>query len=204
MKRRTLITAHSGAENTIDNTIESIRVMADCGADVIEIDVRMHEGRLVMSHDEPKGEVDSLADAFAIVEKHPGLRMNIDLKQTGIVSAVAELARKCGVEDRLLFTGGVGEDDFPAIRERGLTVWYNSDAMPKDADWLAGVDALGFGGLNLYFGDVTEELEKNAHRLSVWTVDDEAMLRKLLSLGVMGITTRCPVLAMQLRDEIQK
>jgi glycerophosphoryl diester phosphodiesterase len=204
MMIKTLITAHSGAENTVDNTLESIRVMADCGADVIEIDVRMHEGRLVMSHDAPSGAVDSLEDAFAIVKAHPGLKMNIDLKQTGIVSAVAELAERCGVEDRLLFTGGVGEEDFPAIRTHGLTVWYNSDLMPEDADWLAGVDALGFDTLNLYHGDVDDHLLENAHRLSIWTVNDEELLRRFLAAGAKGITTRKPLLAMKLRDEIQK
>lgn len=201
---KTLITAHSGAENTVDNTLESIRVMAGCGADVIEVDVRMYAGRLVMSHDEPSGPCDSLEDCFRIVREHPGLKMNIDLKQRGIVSAVAELAEECGVTDRLLFTGSVGEEDFPAVRSLGLTVWYNNDAMPEDADWLAGVDALGFGGLNLHYGDVNDALVKHAGRLSVWTVDDEALLRSFLAAGVMGITTRRPVLALKLRDEIQK
>ena len=203
MKAKTLITAHSGSENTIDNTLESIRVMAGCGADVIEIDVRLHEGRLVMSHDVPSGAVDALEEGFRIVAQHPGVRMNIDLKQTGIVKAVAELAAKCGVEDRLLFTGAVGEEDFPCVRERNLTVWYNNDAMPEDADWLAGVDALGFGGLNLHYGEVSEALFESAHRLSVWTVDDEALLRRFLAAGVMNITTCFPVLAMKLRNEIQ-
>ena len=204
MKTKTLITAHSGAENTIDNTLESIRVMAGCGADVIEIDVRLHEGRLVMSHDVPSGAVNSLEEGFRIVAQHPDVRMNIDLKQTGIVRAVAELAAECGVEDRLLFTGAAGEEDFSCVRERNLTVWYNNDAMPGDADWLAGVDALGFGGLNLHYGDVDDALLENAHRLSVWTVDDEDLLRSFLAAGVMGITTRRPVLARKLRDEIQK
>lgn len=203
MKYKTLITAHSGAENTIDNTLESIRVMADCGADIIEIDVRMHEGVLIMSHDEPEAQCDALEDAFRIVREHPGLKMNIDLKQSGIVCAVAELAEKCGVTDRLLFTGAVGEEDFPCVRERGLTVWYNSDAMDKDAGWLAGVDALGFDALNLYFGDVNENLREHADRLSVWTVDGESLLRRFLEAGVKNITTRIPKLAMKLREEIQ-
>jgi len=200
---KTLITAHSGAENTIDNTIESIRVMAALGADAIEIDVRMHEGVLVMSHDEPEGPVDCLKDAFAIVKEHPGLRMNIDLKQSGIVAAVAELAAQCGVEDRLLFTGSVGEEDFPAVRERNLTVWYNNDCMPENTDWLAGVDERGFEALNLYYGDVSEALRPQAHRLSVWTVDGESLLRRFLEAGVKNITTRIPELALKLRDEIQ-
>lgn len=41
-------------------------------------------------------------------------------------------------------------------------------------------------------------------RKTLWTVDDEDPLRKLLAAGVMGVTIRKPVLALKLRDEIQK
>lgn len=201
---KTLITAHSGAENTKDNTLDSIRALAQCGADMIEIDVQLHEGVLVMSHDAPEDSADRLEDAFNIVREQPSLRMNLDLKQSGIAGAVAELAEKCGVADRLALTGAVGEEDIPAIRAHHLTVWYNNDAMPADADWLAGVDALGFDGLNLSYEDVTDELEAHADRLSVWTVDGEAMLRRFLELGVKSITTHLPKLALKLREEIQQ
>lgn len=201
---KTLITAHSGAENTVDNTLESIRVMADCGADIIEIDVRVYEGALVMSHDEPEGPVDSLEDAFNIVREHPGLKMNIDLKQHGIVCTVAELAEKCGVADRLLFTGCVGEEDISVAREKNLTIWYNNDAMSESADWIAGIKELGFDTLNLYWGDVSEKLYAHADKLSVWTVDGESLLRRFLEAGVKSITTRLPRLAIKLRNEIQK
>ena len=66
------------------------------------------------------------------------------------------------------------------------------------------MDALGFDGLNLHWGDVDEKLLQQAHRLSIWTVDDEALLRKFIAAGAKGITTRRPVLALRLRDEIQK
>ena len=201
---KTLITAHSGAENTQDNTLESIRVIADCGVDVVEIDVRLYEGALVMSHDEPKTACDKLEDAFNIVRGYPGLKMNIDLKQPGIVADVAALAEKCGVKDRLLFTGSVSEEDISVVREKNLTVWYNNDAMPEDADWIAGIEALGFDTLNLHYGDVNEEMREHAGKLSVWTVDGESMLRRFLEAGVKSITTRIPKLAMQLRREIQE
>ena len=201
---KTLITAHSGAENTIDNTLESIRVMAQSGADILEIDVRMHEGVLVMSHDLPEGTCDTLEDGFKIVREYPGLKMNIDLKQSGIACAVAELAEKCGVADRLVFTGSVGEEDLPAVREKNLTIWYNNDAMPEDADWIAGMEKMGFDTLNLHWGDVSEELREHADKLSVWTVDGESLLRRFLEAGVKSITTRLPRLAVKLRQEIQE
>ena len=36
----TMITAHAGAENTAPNTLESLRMLAGCGADAVELDVR--------------------------------------------------------------------------------------------------------------------------------------------------------------------
>ena len=38
---RTMITAHAGAEDTPANTMESIRILAACGADAVEVDVRL-------------------------------------------------------------------------------------------------------------------------------------------------------------------
>ena len=207
MKVNTLITAHSGAENTIDNTLESIRVMAASGADIFEADVRLVDGVLVMSHDAPKpGETaDSLEECFKIMQQHDGVRAQMDLKMGDMVEKIDALAQKYGLSKRLIYAGGVSETDAAYARANGLTVWYNSDSFPKDSDWVAGVNALGFDTLNLYFGDVSEKLlSENAHYLSVWTVDDEAMLRKLLAAGVKGITTKRVALALQLRNEIQK
>lgn len=206
MKTNTLITAHSGAENTVDNTLESICVMAACGADIIEVDVRKVEGRMVMSHDEPKnGEADALEECFKIMTGYDGLRAQMDLKQENLVPEIDALAQQYGLSKRLVYAGGVSAADAEYARANGLTVWYNNDALPEGTDWIEGIDALGFDVLNLYFGEVDEKLlAENAHRLSVWTVDDEALLRKFIAAGVGGITTKYPVLAIKLRNEIQK
>mgnify|MGYP003300200603 CR=1 FL=1 len=46
-------------------------------------------------------------------------------------------------------------------------------------------------------------LRERGMDFSAWTVDDEATLRALLEMGITNITTRKPVLALRLRDEIQ-
>ena len=46
----TMITAHAGAENTPANTLESLRALAVCGADALEMDVRAGEDGPVLSH----------------------------------------------------------------------------------------------------------------------------------------------------------
>ena len=45
-----MITAHAGAENTPANTLESLRALAVCGADALEMDVRAGEDGPVLSH----------------------------------------------------------------------------------------------------------------------------------------------------------
>ena len=69
------ITAHTGAYDTKDNTIESITTAIENGARVIEIDIRQRpDGTLVMGHDIIVTNSDGveLSAAFEIVKKsHP-------------------------------------------------------------------------------------------------------------------------------------
>ena len=43
MNRKTLITAHSGADGTPDNSMEFVRYALTRQADVLEVDVRMEK-----------------------------------------------------------------------------------------------------------------------------------------------------------------
>lgn len=200
----TMITAHAGAEDTPANTMESVRELLDCGADAVEVDVRRHEGRLVLSHN-PVADGQCLAaleDGLAALSEHAGMRMNLDLKHTGLVEEVARMAQRLGVTDRLILTGDVGEEDLPAVRAHGLTVWYNDSLLPAGIDPVQGAKARGFQAANLCYRDVTEALLADPESLSLWTVDDAATLARLLGRGVRGITTRHPRLALRIRDMI--
>lgn len=203
MNTRTMITAHSGAEDTQDNTLESLRALAALGADAVEVDVRRADGRLVLSHDAPgsAGECDSLEDCLRIVAAREGLRVNIDLKQPGMVREIAALARTLGAEERLLFTGDVNADDMACAKERGLEIWLNDSCLPGGADLLEGVTAVGWRVLNVCFRDVDAAMLDQADRLSVWTVNEENDLRRFLAAGVKNITTRRPRLALRLKNE---
>jgi glycerophosphoryl diester phosphodiesterase len=107
-----MITAHAGCERTVPNSIESVMKGITLEADAIEIDVRQGEGgrRLYLSHDPRTGEaIDGclpLSDVFAIVADHPGLRVNCDLKEDGLIAPVIALARQFGLgPSRLILTG---------------------------------------------------------------------------------------------------
>ena len=122
---RTMITAHSGAENTPDNTMESVRVQLSCGADAIEVDVRMRSGKLIMAHDDALAgtDYDALEGCLRAAAKCDGVIVNLDLKQPDLVRPAAELAAACGMTGRILFTGDlISADDIACAREKQLTI----------------------------------------------------------------------------------
>lgn len=204
---KTIITAHSGAENTVDNTLESVRALLNCGAEYLEVDVCLQGERLVLTHDDPKpgAQYDSLEACFNEVDHREGIGMNIDVKQPDLVRRVAELAENCGMLERILFSGDVlSAADFAYARERGLTVWYNHTQIAKGTDLLQGAADAGYSVLNAHYSLATDAMLARApERLSLWTVNEQTWLEKLLRAGVRNITTRRPVLARKLRAEIQ-
>ena len=88
---------------------------------------------------------------------------------------------------------------------------------PEGSPWTAGfqhkdhgsvprmVKAAGGGTWAPYFGDLTETARKEAHdlglRVAVWTVNDPAQIKKMLDLGVDGITSDRPDLVRQAMAE---
>ncbi len=210
MQTITWITAHAGAENTNPNTLESIRELIPLGVDCIEVDVRTRDGELLLSHDplEDAKSYDSLESVFRLLAPHPSLWINLDLKEEGQVLAAETLAERCGMSGRYLFTGAdITDAEFAYVKSRGLTLWYNSQLL-TEKDFanhpLRLVEEKGFSVLNTSYGNVTDTmLAETPGRLSIWTVKDEARMRKYLQVGVRNITTRMPTLALKLRREIQ-
>lgn len=203
----TMITAHAGAEGTAANTPESLRAMLMTDADAIEVDVRKLDGTLILSHDAPAGGTvcTTLEEALALLKAVPRVKMNIDIKTPGLIMDVLALAHGAGIADRLLMTGDVGPDDYGVILESEVPLWLNHYLLPISAwdDPVQGAEKLGFFTVNIDKRMLTEHMLKQASRLSVWTVNDEETLRRLLSAGVKNITTRKPLLALRLRSEIQ-
>lgn len=184
MKHRTMITAHSGAENTADNTLESIRALLNCGADAIEVDVHRQGDVLVLNHDpvEEGGVYPLLAECFEIVAPHARLKVNIDLKEVGMVEAVYRLAQQYGMENRLIYAGSENDDDLAFIREHGLEVWYNDPAQATPG-----------APYCFHYGRVTDEMLAQSKAYAVWTVDDPLQIIRFLEAGVVNITTKIPV-----------
>ena len=193
------ITAHAGALNTQPNSLESIRVGLECGADAIEVDVRFLPGDTpALGHDRMDGGTAALLeDCFALLQGC-GVSINLDMKETSGAAGLAGLAKTYGLEERAYMTG-ITASDVPAVRDCGLPYYLN--CWPSPLGWDAGrlaaqAKALGAVGLNINYRTCGARLMRKAREqgllVSVWTVGSARMMRKMLRLGVDNITTRQP------------
>ena len=104
-----MITAHSGADGTKENSLEFVKYAMQTGADALEVDVRMGEnGILILSHDKTDEDAARLADVFRMMRERPQMRINCDLKEYGLEMAVRQLALISGLKiDQILYSGSV-------------------------------------------------------------------------------------------------
>ena len=207
---KTIITAHSGCENTPDNSLEHIHAAIASGAEMIEVDLRMRpDGTLYLSHDVPES-LDArplLTDLLALIAGTEHMGINLDAKEEGLIAPAMELVRAYGLTDRVIFTGSCEGDRALAV-SLGTDVWCNlAEEGETVEEGLRKILNNGSPCLNACYRQITSEdkqlLQSCGRGVSTWTINDEENLRRYLQMGVMNITTRIPVLAMKLRKEIQ-
>lgn len=200
---RTMITAHAGAEDTVPNSMESICALCGLGVDAIEVDVRRVGGKLVLSHDVPAdGEVRAaLEDCLCEAARHGDLKVNLDLKEFGLVRDVAEWVERCGMKGRVILTGDASDEEAEFARRAGMEVWRNASNLPEGMALSEAVE--GGEVLNLHFPDAEALLSGAARSLSLWTVGDEGDMRRYFAAGVLNVTTRSPKTALRVRGEIK-
>lgn len=201
------ITAHTGCENTPDNSIGSVLKAFDSGADIFEIDIRFNEnGVPVLSHDAPKGGEVKLDEVFSLLADNKGMLCNLDIKATDELKAVLLCAKKYDLLDRIFYTG-ITEAFVECVKKETPEIFYylNTDvASPEDhsSEYISSlVDKVknsGAIGLNCYFGHVTEKLIEAFHEsgllVSVWTVNEETDMIRMMKMKPDNITTRKPSL----------
>ena len=213
-----MITAHTGCDGTMVNSMETVEYALKTAADAFEVDVRRNAaGELILSHDETDEDVTTLKEVFALLAKNPEKKINCDLKELNIEGYVVELAREMGVEEQLIFTGDVNRELF----KKGQVVY------PK-VTWFANMSAFCFGleervqqmteeegkealvnvlrdvldyeaaGVNWHYSTaerVWEEAAQLGVGISVWTVDEETLQEKWLERNVANITS-CNITAL--------
>ncbi len=210
-----IITAHSGCEGTPDNSLEHIKAAIASGAECFEIDVHDHDGTLYLTHDE-KGNYEgcpTLADCYALVAADDKIIMQCDCKSFGLAKACMELAEKYGIAHRVLVAGSVGLDEVPAL-DQGETdwwlgMWHSDHEVEELAENCEALHAMGdkYRMVNVDAGMVNDymlaKIREYGYHLSVWTVNNEADLRRFMVMPeIRNITTRKPKLALQIRKEL--
>lgn len=208
-----LITAHTGADGTPDNSLEYVRHTLTTKADTLEIDIRPNDnGTLVISHDEAGLDAVPLEEVFSLIAAHPSMKVNCDLKIAGLEERVFGLADTYGLSGRLIYSGTVdaGLYSQSELLRGNVEVYLNVEEYVPDlyrncrdipnfelqvAARMAEVcHANGIRMINIHQWLVTrrliEVLSKEGIGVSAWTVNEPAELEWFLRSGVANITTR--------------
>jgi len=209
-----VITAHSGCEKTPPNSIEHILQALSSGAEMFEIDIREKNGGYYLSHDEREDYSDcpTVDECFRLAASNDAICINCDVKTFGLTGAVMKIAEKYGIASRIVFTGNISDEELPALNETEgdwwLSLWPSHDEKGELKAAAERYEAWNreYTIVNMHHRMVDDEYHALAKKLgcplSVWTVDKEEDIRRMMALGVWNITTREPKLALSIRKEL--
>ena len=199
------VTAHTGCMDTKENSLESIKKGIENGASVVEFDLYFNDkGEPVLSHDEPVGDEVTLDEAFEYISQFDNVKVNVDIKTCDALEKVYPTAQKYGIEDRIFYTG-VKDEFVESVKTDSPQVKYflNVDVEKSkntDKEYLLSlvekVKNAGAIGINFNYKNASKELVEMFHEngllVSIWTVNDEFNMYKILSFEPDNITTRNP------------
>lgn len=199
-------TAHTGCCGTEDNSLEAIKVGIEHGADIVEFDLYFNDENVaVLSHDAPKGNEVTLDEAFKLIATYEDVKVNVDVKLCNDnLHIVYDLAEKYNITDRIFFTG-INSEDVETVKNECPTVLYylNYDVKKGNkhtAEYLNELVKIvkdsGAVGINFNKDSATKELVDTFHEkdllVSIWTVNEEKDMQKILYFAPDNITTRQP------------
>jgi glycerophosphoryl diester phosphodiesterase len=191
-----------------------IAALAEAGADVFEVDVRLLRGRLLVTHFQPvlRGVPVLQRDNWRLRLGHPpaptfaevvahvpeSCEVMIDLKDDRgpLAVALAEaLAAQAGDPERL-HASSKHWGSLQVLQSRGWRTWRTADTPAR----LAELEVVGLQGAwaatvrhtLLRPPGVAERLVEQCGRVLAWTVNDPGTADGLLARGIAGITTDAP------------
>jgi glycerophosphoryl diester phosphodiesterase len=207
-----MITAHTGAENTKDNSLESIVKGIDAGANCVEFDIRfLNDGTPILCHDEKQKSNKSvkLDSALNLLYLY-SIKINFDLKETSHIEKVAELVSFYGLEDRCFFTG-ITYDMAAKVKTfaPNIDFYLNiklTNSQKNDSSYALDLGKtakdLGSIGVNLKYAHATYQNVKLWHSqnllVSVYTANTALDINAALYKNVDNITTLKPLKAISL------
>ncbi|MBE6814071.1 MAG: glycerophosphodiester phosphodiesterase [Ruminococcaceae bacterium] len=199
-------TAHTGCCGTSDNSLEAIKVGIEHGAQIVEFDLYFNtENIAVLSHDAPKGNEVTLDEAFKLISTYENVQVNVDVKLCNdYLHVVYNLAEKYKITKRVFFTG-INVEDIETVKKECPTVPYylnyevkkeNKQTPEYLNDLVKIVKDSGAVGINFNKDSATKDLVDTFHNndllVSIWTVNEEKDMYKILYFAPDNITTRNP------------
>ena len=204
----TKITAHAGCEGTPPGSREGIETAIRLGADVVELDLRLWDGVVWLSHDMlDTGRLHT----YLTLEQALGLfcgcnaEINCDLKEPEVLPYALETIRKMDLGSRIIFTGEFdpdleqGKGQYRYFQNAELLCSIGPEGKLSRADAEQMVEhyrdhaADIFGGYNISYDMLTPEtlrlLSGAGIPLSCWTVDEQDAICTLLRMGIAYLTT---------------
>lgn len=213
------VTAHNGCEGTPEDSLEAVRVGIECGADVIEVDLRfLDDGTPVLSHDETKRgkEYALFEDALDLVLATTDVQMNVDAKELLGIADVYEMVAEKGGQSRVFLTG-ISEKHLDVLEREcpEFLFWLNFPDERKyyeDAEYVKEYVQMaarrGAIGMNCNLKYTTPEYAAICRecglKLSVWTAKTEIKLWKAFELEPDNVTTLLPRRAAELKKGLQQ
>lgn len=200
------ITAHSGAFDTPDNSMEFIRTAIKRNAKIIEIDVNMRpNGVLVINHDEVKTNRDGteLSIVMRTIRKS-GAQINLDIKKPETLPALYRLIRQLKMQNQVFLTG-IRMENIPMVRRHcpGIRYYLNYGIEASQVDnrhfqkrVLRDLKASGAVGINVHYKEWSREftdlLHDNGYEVSLWTLNEAADAPFVIGCNPDNITSRHP------------
>ena len=241
-RRRCAVIAHrGGAREVPENTWSAVEHVESLGLTWMETDLHATaDDVVVLSHDADLGRIggrgtlseltwDEAAELDAgdgrglvrldeVLEAHPGLALNVDLKEPAVVQPALQVVRAADALDRVRFasfsarrlamlrrqqpraTTSLGGFDIAGL------MLLSEAALPLPHTrwgWTRGrVDAVQVPPMHRGMQVVTRRFVAQAHtaglEVHVWTVDDPEEMRRLAALNVDAIMTDVPTLALEI------
>ncbi|MBR5438169.1 MAG: glycerophosphodiester phosphodiesterase [Clostridia bacterium] len=210
------VTAHTGCENTEDNSLEAISAGVSAGADIVEFDLRFDaQGNGILAHDEGKTDSVTLDEALKLVSGYQGIKVNVDCKTTDNLKEVYAIGEKYGITDRLFYTG-IEEDKVESVKNQTPEIAYFLNYAPKamkknDEQYIKELIALikekGAVGLNVRHTNCSKKMVEMLHAeglmVSVWTANDVFTMARCISLLPDNITTRHPSVILKIINSLK-
>ena len=196
------ITAHSGCDDTVQNSLEYVKHAVSTKADAVEIDVRkLPDGQMVLTHNESDSDsLVSLKTAFEIILAS-GKMVNCDLKEYNLEDDVLAVAKEVGLStDKLVLSGSVTNPSEHVKKYPMLKAYINAeevlpgfyDNLEKDK-LIVSCLAYGFDVLNINYKVLDDEFinkcNKAGLKISAWTINDVSIIDNYFDKGLFNITT---------------